>query len=199
MHFFTVFLALVALPAVFAVAISDDVLSLCDSPSVVSETFIGAEKNVQVQALKCANDLVPREANIIKKRATPVNVCGATCDTNCFVPSGGGPDPNECHVISDALLFDSENVGALFNITTNAAMAMITMKFRSCETYFLNQAGLDLTYCRTDWGGVIDWVAFNCQAPPERSRRQLRCAQPTMVYSSSTLLKKIIGSRFKLC
>lgn len=34
-----------------------------------------------------------------------------TGTTNCFTPSGGGPDPNECHVIADALLYDSQNVG----------------------------------------------------------------------------------------
>ena len=31
--------------------------------------------------------------------------------TTCFTPSGGGPDPNECHVIADALRFDSQNIG----------------------------------------------------------------------------------------
>jgi hypothetical protein len=31
--------------------------------------------------------------------------------TNCFSPSGGGPDPNECNVIADALLYDSQNIG----------------------------------------------------------------------------------------
>ena len=33
-------------------------------------------------------------------------------NTFCFTPAGGGPDPNECHVITDALLYDSQNVGA---------------------------------------------------------------------------------------
>ena len=31
--------------------------------------------------------------------------------TNCFTPSGGGPDPNECTIIADALLYDSQNIG----------------------------------------------------------------------------------------
>lgn len=32
-------------------------------------------------------------------------------NTNCFLPAGGGPDPNECHIIADALRFESENTG----------------------------------------------------------------------------------------
>lgn len=100
-------------------------------------------------------------------------------DTNCFIPSGGGPDPNECHVISDALLYNSQNIGLylfilsnepvhsylaigpLFNITTNAAV--ITMQFRSCLSFFVNQAGLDLTYCRTDW--VSRELSFHSYRP----------------------------------
>lgn len=94
------------------------------------------------------------------------NLCKGT--RNCFVPSGGGPDPNECHVIADALLFDSQNVGtsfdpkvscelcmltsqsgALFTIPANASV--VTMQFRSCLTFFVNQAGVDEQFCRSAW------------------------------------------------
>ncbi len=34
-------------------------------------------------------------------------------NTNCFLPAGGGPDPNECHIIADALRFESENTGMM--------------------------------------------------------------------------------------
>ncbi|TCD66355.1 hypothetical protein EIP91_001460 [Steccherinum ochraceum] len=156
-------LSLSFIPLALSAAVSDNVLSLCQSPQVVDERFIGQDKNVRLQALKCANSLIhERETSLEKRQTLPIDVCGNECDTNCFVPAGGGPDPNECHVISDALLFDSQNIGALFNITTNAAV--ITMTFRSCESFFVNQAGVDLQYCRTDWSTVLDFVAFNCQA-----------------------------------
>jgi hypothetical protein len=38
-----------------------------------------------------------------------INILPGT--TNCFLPAGGGPDPNQCHVIADALRFNSENTG----------------------------------------------------------------------------------------
>ncbi|KAH8104002.1 hypothetical protein BXZ70DRAFT_677274 [Cristinia sonorae] len=163
MRFLPFLLAMVALPSVISFAIPDEVFSFCQSPTIVSETLIGEDGNVEVQALQCANTLTPAETGVDKRQNLPVNVCGATCDTNCFVPSGGGPNPNECHVISDALLFNSQNIGPLFNITTDAAL--IVMQFRSCLSFFVNQAGIDLTYCRTDWASVLDFVAFNCQAP----------------------------------
>lgn len=90
-------------------------------------------------------------------------------NTNCFIPSGGGPDPNECHVISDALLYDSQNIGswpllrwpfchsltprlgALFQLNPAANGSVITMQFRSCESFMVNQDIVPLTYCRTDW------------------------------------------------
>lgn len=34
-----------------------------------------------------------------------------TGTTNCFPGAGGGPDPNDCHVIADALRYDSQNIG----------------------------------------------------------------------------------------
>ncbi|KAH8091372.1 hypothetical protein BXZ70DRAFT_1011185 [Cristinia sonorae] len=164
--------------ALSASVISENALSLCEAPTVVEETFIGENKNVQVQALKCANDVA------LEKRQGPPpsgNVCGATCNTNCFPGGTGGPDPNECHVIADAILFDSQNLGrfhaglllianpannvdpsgTLFNITQGT---IIDMKFRSCESFFVNQASENLTYCRTDWSPVLDFVAFNCQS-----------------------------------
>ncbi|KAK7688307.1 hypothetical protein QCA50_008678 [Cerrena zonata] len=147
--------------AVLSTAIAPESIStFCQSPTVISEVYIGEQKNVKVDAISCANKVT--DVVQIEKRQTPVNVCGAQCDTHCFPPSGGGPDPNECHVISDALLYDSQNVGALFNIPANASV--ITMQFRSCKSFFVNQAGIDEQYCRTDWSAVLDFVAFNCQS-----------------------------------
>ena len=70
-------------------------------------------------------------------------------------------------------------LGALVDIPANAKM--VTFKFRSCETFFINQAGVDEQACRTIWvfkqrvcvavciddflqASMIDNIAFNCQA-----------------------------------
>ncbi|KAH8104008.1 hypothetical protein BXZ70DRAFT_1005562 [Cristinia sonorae] len=152
--------------AVAANAIPDNVLSVCQSPTIVSETFIGEHEDVKVQAFQCANTLT-REVDQGMARRThphpPVNICGATCDMFCFQPAGGGPDPNECHVISDALRYNSQNIGPLFTIPASASV--IGMQYRSSWSFFVNQAEFDLAYCRLDWAAVLDWVAFNCQAP----------------------------------
>jgi hypothetical protein len=93
----------------------------------MSTSFIGQNSDVRVDTLACSN--------IFKKRdlgARQTNVCADTCalcsmllssglfqadftttqgTTNCFAPSGGGPNPYDCQVISDAILYDSQNVG----------------------------------------------------------------------------------------
>lgn len=93
--------------------------------------------------------------NVISKSIIIFNLCVLTSErtgnTNCFNPSGGGPDPNECHVIADALLYDSQNIGALFDMNPAQNTSMITMQYRSCKTFILNQTNGTLTYCRTDW------------------------------------------------
>lgn len=72
--------ALAFVPLALSAAVSDDVLSLCHSPQVIEEHFIGEDKNVRVQALKCANNLIhEREAGLEKRQSAPINVCGATC------------------------------------------------------------------------------------------------------------------------
>ena len=106
--------------------------SICQGAAeVVSEEFIGKDKNVQMTTLACP-DIEPAHGSLISRQTVPptVNVCGTNCEpyflpysdhdipfwgqlgtTNCFVPSGGGPDPNECHVIADALRYESQNTG----------------------------------------------------------------------------------------
>ncbi|THH16315.1 hypothetical protein EUX98_g9320, partial [Antrodiella citrinella] len=154
--------ALSLIPVALSVATiqEESLFSRCQSPQVTEEHFIGKDNNVKVQALHCANDLIREREETLAKRQ--IDVCGAECDTNCFPGGTGGPNPNDCHVIADAILFDSQNVGALFNIT--AANPIVTMTFSSCESFWLNQAGVDLQYCRTDWSTVLDFVADNCQS-----------------------------------
>ncbi|KAI0697470.1 hypothetical protein BC835DRAFT_1338298 [Cytidiella melzeri] len=133
----------------------------CKGQKTIS-TYIGKDKNVHAEVVQCDgfpqaldSQLLPRQSN---------NVCGAQCNTNCFTPSGGGPDPNECHVITDALLYDSQNIGALFQLDPALNTSTITMQYRSCKTFIVNQDSVALTYCRTDWSAVLDYVAFNCQS-----------------------------------
>ncbi|PPQ96087.1 hypothetical protein CVT26_004719 [Gymnopilus dilepis] len=155
--------------------------SVCPGGEVVvlSESYIGKDKNVKMTSLSCTIKGDSKRDTLVKRQTPPLDVCGANCDTNCFLPAGGGPDPNECHVIADALRYDSQNVGverlhllkilgALFtipsgpgnNVTTNP----VVMQYSSCKTFFVNQDVQALEYCRTDWAALIDWVAPNCQA-----------------------------------
>ncbi|KAI0791903.1 hypothetical protein C8Q75DRAFT_60313 [Abortiporus biennis] len=156
-------LLLSCVPFVLSVALPDP-FPACHQPTVIDEKWIGKDKDVKVQMVQCVDidgiNLTP-SSSLEKRQA---NVCGANCVTNCFLPSGGGPDPNECHVISDALLYDSQNVGALFNLDPATNTSLVTMQYRSCKSFMVNQAGTALQYCRTDWAAVLDWVAFNCQS-----------------------------------
>ncbi|KAF8884149.1 hypothetical protein BD779DRAFT_1801776 [Infundibulicybe gibba] len=140
------------------------VAATCEGRVVTSETFIGKDKNVKMETFSCS-DTTKRsvDVNLDARQTTPTNVCGANCATNCFLPAGGGPNPNDCQVISNALLFDSQNVGAIFPIGTGTNNT-IALTFRSCETFFVNQTPGPLAYCRTDWSAVAEFVAFNCQA-----------------------------------
>ena len=79
---------------------------------------------------------------------------GRTGDTFCFSGGSGGPNEDDCAVIADAILYDSQNVGAIFNATApGTATDKVTMQYKSCLTYFLNQdsANETLSYCRSDW------------------------------------------------
>ncbi|KAI0658351.1 hypothetical protein C8Q70DRAFT_190681 [Cubamyces menziesii] len=145
-------------------------LSVCDNEVVASETFIGKDHNVKLTTSHC--DGVPQVSSqgaLLNKRqhtpGPPVNVCGNQCDTHCFNPSGGGPNENDCAVIADALLYDEQNVGDLFNVTYNSSPGdKVTMQYGSCLTYFLNQNSRDFIYCRSDWSSLVTWLSGDCNA-----------------------------------
>ncbi|KAJ8501484.1 hypothetical protein ONZ51_g633 [Trametes cubensis] len=144
-------------------------LSACNNEVVASETFIGKDHNVKLTASHCgAAPHVSSHGTLLNKRqsnSTSVNVCGAQCNTFCFNPSGGGPNEDDCAVIADAILYDEQNVGALFNITAaGTATDKITMQYGSCLTYFLNQDSEQLTYCRSDWSSLVTWLSGDCNA-----------------------------------
>ncbi|PFH48159.1 hypothetical protein AMATHDRAFT_76868 [Amanita thiersii Skay4041] len=133
---------------------------VCEGETVLSEEFIGKDKNVKMQRLTCPQRSITGRS--LEARQT--NVCATPCNRNCF--SGGvgtGPDPNECHVIADAILFESQNTGALFEIGTGTNNT-IAFFFRSCESFIVNQNLTPIVYCRVNWSQTIDNVAFNCQA-----------------------------------
>ncbi|KAF9526191.1 hypothetical protein CPB83DRAFT_858213 [Crepidotus variabilis] len=141
--------------------------SFCPGAKVVSETYIGKDKNVKVQSLSCDTIVkaAPKEKVLLPRAANDLNVCGTHCNNNCFLPAGGGPDPNECHVISDALLYEGQNTGTLFQIQNGAVPGNPTvMQYRSCKTFFVNQDVQPLQFCRSQWAQIIDSLAFNCQA-----------------------------------
>ncbi|KAL0959099.1 hypothetical protein HGRIS_014397 [Hohenbuehelia grisea] len=133
----------------------------CPGGTVIAETYIGKDKNVKVEYIACASNKAISKRSDLEARQT--NVCGANCKTNCFAGGTGGPDPNNCHIIADAIRFDSQAKGALFQIPTGVNNT-IAMTFRDCLTFFVNQDFTNLTYCRLDWADVLDFIAPNCQA-----------------------------------
>ncbi|KAJ7699130.1 hypothetical protein B0H14DRAFT_3036144, partial [Mycena olivaceomarginata] len=133
---------------------------VCEGQVTVSETYIGQDKNVRVQTATC-----PKFGSKVKtlEARQAVDVCGNQCNTSCFTPSGGGPVPNDCHIISDALRFDSQNIGALFTVGTGTNNTVV-LQFASCLSFFVNQDTVPIEYCRTDWANLIDFIAPNCQS-----------------------------------
>lgn len=75
-------LAVAFLPAAVlsSVIAPESISAFCQSPTVVSELFIGEQKNVKVEAISCANEVT--DVVHLEKRQAPVNVCGAQC--RCF-------------------------------------------------------------------------------------------------------------------
>ncbi|KAF9457124.1 hypothetical protein BDZ94DRAFT_1302121 [Collybia nuda] len=168
------FLALFALTSIASVWASPlEAGTICKGQVKVSEEYIGKDHNVKVEHVTCpdAVSLEPssfQPPTSLEARQATVNVCGAPCTTNCFLPAGGGPDPNDCHVITDALKFASENTGPTFTVGTGASLVpynnTVIMSYLSCKTFFLNQDVNFLSYCRNDWASLVDFVAFNCQS-----------------------------------
>ena len=49
-----------------------------------------------------------------------------TGNTFCFSGASGGPNEDDCRVVADALLYDSQNEGPLFNITASGVSSANT-------------------------------------------------------------------------
>ncbi|PPQ69945.1 hypothetical protein CVT25_001989, partial [Psilocybe cyanescens] len=139
---------------------------ICKGNQVVTSTqYIGADKNVKLDIITCEGiaDSETVENGALLQPRQAVSVCGAPCTTFCHTPAGGGPDPNECHVIADALRFESQSIAPVFEIDTGSNN-VVSLTFSSCTSFFLNQATTALNYCRTDFASLIDFLAPNCQA-----------------------------------
>ncbi|KAI0310334.1 hypothetical protein OF83DRAFT_1070695 [Amylostereum chailletii] len=139
---------------------------VCENPTTLSTTTAGANGEVEVEYLRCSNaDSIRAQSQVLRFEKRQIDVCGAPCATNCFSGSPGtGPVPGDCTVIADALLYDSQNVGALFTLDPAANTTVITMKYQSCDTFIVNQAGVPLQYCRTAWSELVNDLAQGCQA-----------------------------------
>ncbi|KAI0668775.1 hypothetical protein C8Q78DRAFT_979349 [Trametes maxima] len=168
MKLFSLTVLLTAASSAFAALIGSGAPSDCAKEQVAYETYIGKDHNVKVTYSHCDDaPLVAadgHELSALAKRQSS-NVCGAACNTFCFTPSGGGPNTGDCAVIADALLYDSQNVGVLFNVTaTGTPTNKVTMQYQTCLTYFLNQDFFTLVYCRTEWSSLVTWLASDCNA-----------------------------------
>ncbi|KAJ3991607.1 hypothetical protein F5050DRAFT_1124615 [Lentinula boryana] len=135
---------------------------VCPGQLTVSEIFIGAENNVKLAQVYCPENTAPA-LNARQDNGTALDVCGATCETNCFTPSGGGPDPNDCTVIADAMRFYSQNVNDTFYIGTGTNNTVV-LTYSTCETFYVNQDPVEQSYCYSDWASIVDYIAPNCQS-----------------------------------
>ncbi|KAF5371364.1 hypothetical protein D9615_009685 [Tricholomella constricta] len=151
-----------ALSAVIASPVEHEIAAgaVCPGQVTVAESFIGKDRNVKVEIATCPEASLQPRAEL---EARQTNLCAVACNRNCFLPSGGGPDPNECNVIADALRYESQNTGAIFAVGTGVNNTIV-MTYSSCKSFFVNQDLGPVAYCRTNWADTLDNVAFNCQA-----------------------------------
>jgi len=162
LKFISVVLAAVSLLLVEATPMKRE-LEVCPGQVIVSETFIGAESNVKLSEVFCPENVASRSLSARQNNGTVIDVCGDTCNTFCFTPSGGGPNPNDCTVISNALLFESQNVNDTFLIGTGTNNT-VALSFNTCETFFVNQDPITESYCLSDWAAIVNFIAPNCQS-----------------------------------
>ena len=84
--------------------------SACVGKRTLGQTFIGANKDVSAEYYSCITNTTPQKLSAVLAKNGTTNVCGLACTTNCYSGSGG-PVPNDCQVIADALLYESQHTG----------------------------------------------------------------------------------------
>jgi len=142
----------------------------CQNYRVIDTAYIGRDQDVLVQYTTCENVAAPATPRAIKARQA--NECGASLlFTTCFTDTGvAGPDPNDCHVIADALLYDSQDIGNMFTVDPAQNTTAVTMTYLTCKTSFeLDTEDPHIpfsaqTYCRTDWASLLNNLAVSCSA-----------------------------------
>ncbi|KAI0778059.1 hypothetical protein BD413DRAFT_98183 [Trametes elegans] len=158
---------LAATSTVSAALIGSGAIPECASEEVAYETYTGKDHNVKVSYSHCDDAptvAVNGKLQSSHEKRQSNNVCGAPCNTYCWSPAGG-PAASDCNVIADALLYESQKTGVLFNVSaTGTPTAKITMQYQTCLTYFLNQDFSTLVYCRTEWSKLVNWLASDCDA-----------------------------------
>jgi hypothetical protein len=109
---------------------NDGIAEVCKEYKVVSEWYIGENKDVLIEEIECLSGLA--KSNSLVSRQANSNVCGAQCEgfmlcdltywtevlvgnTSCYT-TGTAPVANDCHVIGDALRYESQNNGTTFPI-----------------------------------------------------------------------------------
>lgn len=157
---------LIVVLAALAPALASAVPESLDCPGGHLETttsYIGKDKNVRVDRTDCVTATSPaiaEPATIVKRQG--IDECGVQCETYCLTPpSGTAPDPNDCRVIADALLYDSQNIGT--HLVIPGEGGAIFMQFGSCQSFVGNNSGFPFSYCRTDWAKIIESLASECK------------------------------------
>lgn len=80
----------------------------CTGKSLLEHRYIGAHGAVRAEFYACGGAFAAPAASAPRAN----DRCGAPCARHCFAPAGGGPDPRDCAVIADALLYEGQNTGA---------------------------------------------------------------------------------------
>lgn len=91
----------------------------CIDKQITRQSRIGFSNEVSVEHISCSK--APRATSQldidIRKRTggATINVCSYPCNTLCN-PGTGGPVPEDCGVIADALLYMSDNSEEYFDV-----------------------------------------------------------------------------------
>ncbi|TFK97119.1 hypothetical protein BDV98DRAFT_607764 [Pterulicium gracile] len=159
------------LASLLTVAVATVDTSLCTVTTDAEPIYIGENKDVLVQTASCPPSVdevpAPAEFRAGTLLARQTNTCGAQCTTNCFAGTTDAPTAGDCSVIANAILYESQSLGNLFTINGPGAPTVpntITMTFRTCKTFYLNQGLGTQSYCRTAWSDLVNWLNTECGA-----------------------------------
>ncbi|KIP07107.1 hypothetical protein PHLGIDRAFT_118358 [Phlebiopsis gigantea 11061_1 CR5-6] len=128
------------------------------SKLISSEDIDGLPYTVQSCTPKASTSPARRDASELGASLVKKNddLCGAPCTTYCNSGSGG-PNPNDCTTLANV-----QSGQGTFTIT---AGTVIYWTYASCQVYMNDELSpaQDIVYCYSDWAGVVNYVAWNCQ------------------------------------